>query len=223
MIGLQEPAQKSDCSVGLIDIFTHVSPDYALIAQADAPSPVADVTSAAFFVERGVTLPMVTSKFDDQLRLKLSHVEAMSRLALQKADASMLAAEKAEQALVAICNSKSWKITAPLRWLTHQISLAREHGILTRLKALVKKLIKPFLVLLIKFLRTYPRISRGLQAVLNFFNAQGILQKLSVRVLGLDVSALAAHQHSFLESGPCSARTEKALGLLKAAIKKNNS
>jgi O-antigen chain-terminating methyltransferase len=223
MIGLQEPAQKSGYSVGLIDIFTHVSPDYALIAQADAPNSVADVTSAAFFVERGVTLPMVTSKFDDQLRLKLSHVEAMSRLAIQKADASMLTAEKAEQALVAIYNSKSWKITAPLRWLTHQISLAKEHGILTRVKALVKKLIKPFVVLLIKFLRLYPRIFRGLQAVLNFLNAQAILQKLSVRVLGVDVSALAAHQHTFLEASPCSARTEKALGLLKAAIKKKNS
>lgn len=219
-IGLQEPAQKSDYSVGLIDIFTHVSPDYAMVAQANAPNSVADVTSAAFFIERGVTLPMVTSKFDDQLRLKLSHVEAMSRLALQKADDSRLAAEKAEHALVAICKSKSWKITAPLRWVSHQISLASEHGILTRLKALVKKLIKPFVVLLIKFLRAYPRIFSGLKAVLNFLNAQGILKKLSIRVLGDDVSALAAHQHSFTESSPNSAQTEKALGLLKAAIKR---
>ncbi len=134
MIGLQEPAQKSEYELGLNDIFTNVSPDYALIAQKHAPSTLADKTSTAFYVERGVTLPMVSKRFDDQLQFKLNTLEAMARQALQTS-------QKAEQALVEIYSSHLWKLTAPLRWVSHQQKLAKEHGVASRVKSLLKKML----------------------------------------------------------------------------------
>ncbi len=133
-IGLQEPAQQSEYELGLNDIFTNVSPDFALIAQKDAPSTLADKTSAAFYVERGVTLPMVSKRFDDQLQFKLNTLEAMARQALQTS-------QKAEQALVEIYSSHLWKLTAPLRWVSHQQKLAKEHGVASRVKSLLKKML----------------------------------------------------------------------------------
>lgn len=227
MIGLQEPTQKSECSVELIDIFTNVSPDYALIAQSEAPNAIEELTSAAFFVERGVTLPMVSAKFDEQLRLKFGNAEALSQRALQRAEEaiqraeeSTLEAKKAEQALVALHNSYSWKLTAPLRWVSHQLRLLKQHGVATRLKSLIKKIVRPFVRVFLSVLKAYPKLFRGIQAVLKLINAQYILQKLSSLVLDTGGNPLATDQVSFLQISPCSLRTGKVLDILKSEIQK---
>ncbi|MDN3988223.1 class I SAM-dependent methyltransferase [Zwartia vadi] len=227
MVGLQEPAQKAEYALELIDIFTNVSPDYALIAQSQAPSIIAEQTSAAFFVERGVTLPMISTKFDEQLRLKFGHAEALSQQALQRAEEAIKRAEesmreamKAERALVALHNSHSWKLTAPLRWVSHQLSLLKQHGIATRLKLLIKKIARPFIRLIVKVLRAYPRLFSWTQAGLKAFNAQYLLKKLSSRVSGTDELPPVALQNSYLQLGPCSFRAEKTLDTLKIEIKK---
>lgn len=227
MVGLQEPTQNAECALELIDIFTNVSPDYALIAQSHAPSFIADQTSAAFFVERGVTLPMISTKFDEQLRLKFGHAEALSQQALlraeqaiQRAEESLRETKKAEQALVALLNSHSWKLTAPLRWISHQLRLLKKHGVATRLKSLIKKLLRPFINIFVKVLRTHPRLFRWTLALLNALSAQYVLKKLSSRVSDIDVQPPVVHQNSYLQASSCSLRAEKALDTLKTEIKK---
>jgi O-antigen chain-terminating methyltransferase len=215
-IGLQEPIPQSKYALGMMDIFTNVSPDYALIAQKEASSEIAEATSAAFFVERGVTLPAVSASYDDQLRLKFSHLEALSRQAL-------LSADEAKQALIAIYSSKSWQLTAPLRWANHQLHLLREHGVTTRLKSFVKKALRPFVRLLVKFLRLNPRAFRCAQSILRAMHAHAILERLRLRVSGTDEAALGADNQSFLQTSPCSARAQKALDTLKAEIQKKHS
>lgn len=228
-IGLQEPKPSSEYALGLLDIFTNVSPDYALIAQAQAPSHIEEATSAAFFVECGVTLPIVSNKYDDQLRLKFSHAEALSRQALKRADDAIhraeeanVAAQKAEQALIAIYSSKSWRLTSPLRWVGHQRSLIKEHGISTRLKSLAKKLLRPFVRLFVGLLRAYPSIFRVTQAVLTMLKARTLLERLERRVSGADVTTFAAHSNSYLQVSPCSQEALKALDALKTEIQKRN-
>lgn len=54
-------------------------------------------------------------------------------------DQSRTYAKNLEQQLYAIYASRSWRITAPLRWATRQGSLIRQQGIGTRLHALAKK------------------------------------------------------------------------------------
>lgn len=222
-IGLQEPIPQSEYALGVMDVFTNVSPDYALIAQAQAPSDIAEATSAAFFVERGVTLPMVSSKYEDQLRLKFNHLETLSRQAVLSADDAKLAANKAEQALIAIYSSKSWQLTAPLRWANHQLRLLKEHGVAIRLKSMVKKVLRPFVGLFVKVLRLNPRLFRWTQTILRAMHAHAILERLRLRVSGTDDAALGADNQNFLQTSPCSARAQKALDTLKAEIQKKHS
>lgn len=222
-IGLQEPIPQSKYALGMMDIFTNVSPDYALIAQKEAPSEIAEATSAAFFVERGVTLPAVSTKYDDQLRLKFNHLESLSRQAVQSADEAKLAANKAEQALIAIYSSKSWQLTAPLRWTNHQLRLLKEHGVVTRLKSMVKKVLRPFVALFVKVLRLNPRLFRWTQSILRVIRAHAILERLRLRVLATDAEALSADNQNFLQTSPCSARAQKALDTLKTEIRKKHS
>lgn len=219
-IGLQEPAQQSELALELIHIFTNVSPDYALIAQIAAPSNIAEKTSAAFFLERGITLSMVSKRFDDLLQFKYSYLEAISRQALKGSEDAMLAAQKAEQALVAIYKSQSWRLTAPFRWANHQLRLLKEHGVSIRVKLLIKKLLKPFFRLSVRFLRSHPRIFCWTQIVLRWMKAEVILMPLTKWVQGVSVNLPAAQNNSFLYASPCSGRAQKALGTLKIEIKK---
>jgi hypothetical protein len=46
------------------------------------------------------------------------------------------------QELIAVYNSKSWRITAPLRWPVNQFRLLKMHGFKSRAKALINKLLR---------------------------------------------------------------------------------
>jgi O-antigen chain-terminating methyltransferase len=134
-IGLQEPIRPAGIEPMLLDVFNGVSPDYALIAQREAPDDVAAAVSDAFFIEKGVTLSLASKKFEDQLRLRLLHIES-------RADAAFSMAQHAEQALASIYKSTSWRITSPIRWMGQQRRLLKEQGALVRAKAFFKKIFR---------------------------------------------------------------------------------
>jgi FkbM family methyltransferase len=51
-------------------------------------------------------------------------------------------AEQRQQIIDALHSSKSWRITAPMRWPVHQVRLLHQHGFKSRIKGLVKKVLK---------------------------------------------------------------------------------
>jgi FkbM family methyltransferase len=51
-------------------------------------------------------------------------------------------AEQRQQIVNALYSSKSWRITAPMRWPVHQVRLLHQHGFKSRIKGLVKKVLK---------------------------------------------------------------------------------
>lgn len=67
-----------------------------------------------------------------------------ARSAAQTAEAQAQAArgraEQVEAVLVAVLQSRSWRLTSPLRWLAQQISALRDQGLTARARAAVKKL-----------------------------------------------------------------------------------
>ena len=77
--------------------------------------------------DHGITLPELPNRF----QANLNYIDAT--------------AHHAEFALRQVYQSRSWRITQPLRWGTHQIRILRERGIISRLKALLRRLLNPLL------------------------------------------------------------------------------
>ena len=85
---------------------------------------------------------------------------------------NLLINAKAEQAkakeiqfhaeLHAVYNSLSWQITTPLRWAKHQVRLARQHGVFSRVKSLVKKILLHLDQSVGSFLGVHPKLRHRL-------------------------------------------------------------
>ena len=64
--------------------------------------------------------------------------------------------------LHAVYNSLSWQITTPLRWAKHQVRLARQHGVFSRVKSLVKKILLHLDQSVGSFLGVHPKLRHRL-------------------------------------------------------------
>jgi len=163
VIRLQGPV---DLNVGrklnMHDVLGGVSPDYAIVAQKAAPEEVLRSVSLAFEQEYGVTLGQLSGKYDQQLQ--------------QTADLAQQAMMKAEAALTAIHTSSYWRMTKPLRWAGHQVSLLRRDGIMGRLKAFVKKSFRPILASAISYFDARPSLRARHSGV---GGKKGVYDKLS--------------------------------------------
>ena len=164
VIRLQGPV---DLSVGrkltVHDVLGGVSPDYAVVAQKTASADVIQKLSWAFKPEYGVTLAMLAGAYEQQIDIRhqqidigLANVGAAAERAANLAEQAMAKANYAENALIAIYASTSWRMTAPVRWFGNQVRLIRERGLRGRMRDLAKKICRPFLVLAISFFDTRP-------------------------------------------------------------------
>jgi len=90
----------------------------------------------------------------DHFQTKLDQAERRAREAEDK-----LAKLNAE--LQAVYASRSWRITIPLRWFSLQIQLLRKHGFKSRLKALIKKLVRAIVGKSINFINSHTQIRRS--------------------------------------------------------------
>jgi O-antigen chain-terminating methyltransferase len=116
--------------LSLHDVLSGVSPDYAVIAQKAADHDIFHAVDSAFNTEYGLSLAMLAAHYDKQFEAKAQQVEvkaqeaearagqaeARAQEAHAKAQEAEAQAGRAESALAAIYNSRSWRITAPLRW-----------------------------------------------------------------------------------------------------------
>jgi O-antigen chain-terminating methyltransferase len=160
--------------VTIENVFSSVSPDYAVIAQKNAPKEILEATSQVFELEYGIKSEFFNSRFEariekignkasqtlaasDLAEVKASQALAASDLAEVKASQALAASEKAMvlatetlKSLNAIYASKSWKITAPLRWISLQYRLLFEQGPKARAKNFVKKCFHYLIRVLIK-------------------------------------------------------------------------
>jgi O-antigen chain-terminating methyltransferase len=125
--------------IALINVLTGVSPDYAVIAQKSADSHLMGVLDDAFQLDFGLKLDTLASRYDQQrdahaakqdahaakLENSLTHISAQL---ISLAKGAELQAEQLGQtttqltavdvALHNLLSSRSWRITAPLRWLS---------------------------------------------------------------------------------------------------------
>ena len=137
VLRLQESKEIRDKTfTSLSEVINSVSPDYAVVAQKTANQDLLDLLKQPFQQEYGVSLNDLVAKFDNRFDLteakaneaeakageaeaKASEAEAKASEAEAKAGEAEAKAGEAMHHLHLILNSKSWKITAPLRKLVY--------------------------------------------------------------------------------------------------------
>ena len=155
VIRLQEDkALFGQASTSLRDVLSGVSPDYAVIAQKSADMSLLSITNDAFVQEYGLTLDVLAGKFDQQISQANDRAAQVETQAQQANDR----AAQAETASSAIYGSRSWRVTAPARWLAMQTRLLQKDGLIRRVKALIKKIAEPAVRRSIVFLDTRPAL-----------------------------------------------------------------
>ena len=123
ILRLQESAQlRAADTVGLLDVFTGVSPDYGLVAQTEGTADEMAMANAAFNIDRGLTLDTLSARFENAITRRAADM-LHERIDGQLADLRRRQQEQErhlEEQLArieAIYNSTSWRITKPVRAL----------------------------------------------------------------------------------------------------------
>jgi len=185
----KELVNKGD--VSLQDVFAGASPDYAVIAQKHASGDVLSLTSDAFNVDYGLSLENLMGRWDarfDRVEAKAKQAEAKAKQAEAKAEQAEAKAKqaeakaeqaeakagqaeaKAEQANTysqALLSSTSWRLTAPLRFVSH-VGLRLLSAIPTRsLVSGLKRRARAETYRVARWVLSRPRLKQGAFVVLN--------------------------------------------------------
>ena len=124
---LQEPADlHGDRRVGLMDVLSGVSPDYALVAQKNAPPALMAEFDAPFNAKYGLSLDTLARRYDaqtSQLNMQLGERSDQLEKAVAQLGAQLI---QVQTQLEAMLGSRSWRITAPMRWLGGAARRVRE-------------------------------------------------------------------------------------------------
>lgn len=106
---LQESKEIVDRGdVSLRDVFAGASPDYAVVAQKDAPEELLALTVHPFSLDYGLSLDNLLGRWDARFE----------RLETK--------AQQAEATIQTMLSSTSWRVTAPLRWLGLQFKKIKD-------------------------------------------------------------------------------------------------
>lgn len=113
---LQEPkVLRNSPHIRLYDVLSGVSPDYAIVAQKHAPAALLAPFASAFNRRYGLDIENLSGRFERNLQERLERLETLSAHIEQRAAQAEQRAAEAHAALEGLLNSKSWKLTAPLR------------------------------------------------------------------------------------------------------------
>jgi FkbM family methyltransferase len=126
-----------------------------------------------------------------QAKAEAQQAKAEAQQAKAEAQQAKAEAQQAEFAshthiaqLHAVYNNTSWRVTAPLRWLFHQLRLMHHHGFKQRAKAAIKKGLR----VVVSFFVSRPKLKGALRKV---SSKLGLLDRLRSTVLRLSVKPQA--------------------------------
>lgn len=138
-----------------------MSPDYSIIAQKAAPTDILERFDTLFTQQYGLTLDALSNRYDAILRQQFSSVASrletlnhtyMQQISQMSETIQTLQGEVNElshvivqnhqlhQQMADLHNSRSWRITQPLRWLSLQRQLLRQEGAKVRARRAAKNI-----------------------------------------------------------------------------------
>lgn len=171
IVRLQEKAQMAQASSATVeDVIFGVSPDYSVVAQKQCDPRVSADADAAFAISFGISDRELVEKFE---RMSAEHRLLMERLkdkqlAQEEALNHFMAEERVvrenqAQALAAMYNSTSWKITAPLRSVSRGLGWLRQGSVAwvtLRPGSRPRRLLQSILTHSMLWIRQRPRLAR---------------------------------------------------------------
>jgi len=121
---LNEPKIISEKErLSLWEVFSGVSPDYAVIAQKKSEEKHMDAWGTLFDSHKGISLHQASEKHELRLQMLESQMAVSRQLEETLADLSATVTRQQSelQQYHALLSSHSWKITYPLRWLNRML------------------------------------------------------------------------------------------------------
>ena len=130
---LQEAAElRGDAAVELHSVISGASPDYAVVAQKAAAPEVLAALDAAFAADYGLSMATLAQRYDRQASARAARIEdrlaqAEDRAMRVDGSISLMTDRLAglEGRLDDVLTSRSWRVTAPLRWATEFVRRLR--------------------------------------------------------------------------------------------------
>ena len=200
----KEALKSPDAAVNLIDVLKGVSPDYSIIAQKAAPEDILERFETLFTQQYGLTLDALSNRYDAILRQQFSsfasQLETLNRTytrQISKMSETIQTLQgqvdelnhvigqnhQLHQQMADLHNSRSWRITQPLRWLSLQRQLLRQEGAKVRARRAAKKILRKGMALSLVFFHRYPKSKVYLFKVLRKTGCYTLLQRLFQRVM----------------------------------------
>jgi FkbM family methyltransferase len=109
-----------------------------------------------------------------EAEIKAQQAETKAQQAETKAQQAKVEVHQLTAQLLAVHSSTSWRITSPLRWLIRQLRLLRQFGLKIRLKALIKKVLRKFVL----FAVARPLLMRITAPLVGFFGLKELIKRL---------------------------------------------
>ncbi len=160
VVRLQEsPTLRTDAKINLINVLSGVSPDYGIVAQKGGAPSLLSEFDRPFNASYGITLDTIAQRYEDQGEIRQAEIDARhlswaahaeNKFTLEDNRFTYLDNRDAhlETRIERIENwiAQLWRLTAPVRWVSTQMQLLRQNGVTARVKSLVKKVARPFIV-----------------------------------------------------------------------------
>ncbi len=207
----ESPSLANNYALTLLNVLNGVSPDYAVVAQKGGPPELFAAMAPAFNVEYGLSLDNLANNYDQQIKARTHQAEAKAHQAEIKAAEQEQRFIASQEHVLDLLNSTSWRITTPLRMVSHATKSA--FHLLNMAKLKIKKKGKLLLVHAKLYIDRRPRLRRTTLVLLKPFPAlRGILNQT--------VAASSSVQAPPVLVEKLTPRASYILGILVAAIER---
>jgi SAM-dependent methyltransferase len=206
ILRLQEKSTLRDLEsvITLVYVLKGVSPDYGLVAQKKADQEIIQLADACFNQEYGVTLDNLGNRYDQRLAQQAKRInKTLSNQAtkfhnfenqlqrfqqeFENTKHELLAVhahnQSLQQQVIDFHNSKSWKITYPLRWVSGQAHALRTHGIRARGRQVIKRILKKSINIALGVFHNNPKIRRFVFSTIKKLGIYTLIQSVYRRVV----------------------------------------